>query len=97
MSGTMTASAILDRTYLEVRCKLLEVAAIFDRIERGAESGQADNDPRLQQLRDAVAIVGGTDPDRAERLQMLFSDPYVPNWNRRSNTGANGTPGGRRS
>jgi hypothetical protein len=29
--------------------------------------------------------------DRAERIQMLFSDPYVPHWNRRESRATNGT------
>ena len=28
--------------------------------------------------------------DRAEKIQMLFSDAYVPNWNRREKVGKNG-------
>ncbi len=36
MIGTpMAAQAVLDREYLEVRAKILELAATFDRMERG--------------------------------------------------------------
>ncbi|MSR59629.1 MAG: hypothetical protein EXS05_18635 [Planctomycetaceae bacterium] len=91
MSATPNATAILDRVYLEVRCKLLEVAASLDRIHRADGHDNIESDPRLQQLLDGIAILGSHEGDRAERIQMLFSDPYVPNWNRHDRPGLNGT------
>jgi hypothetical protein len=72
----------LDRVYLEVRCKLLDVAAMLDRIERLDGDSIAADDPRLLQFREALAVLSREGTDRAERIQMLFSDPYVANWSR---------------
>jgi hypothetical protein len=84
MSATLTAEAVLERVYLEVRCRLLDVAASLDRIER-ADGGEAVLcDARWKQPQDGIAILASEGPDRAERIQMLFSDPYVANWNRRN-------------
>lgn len=82
MPSPMAATAVLDRVYLEVRCRLLDVAAALDRIERAEGSDDALDDARWKQLREGIAILGSTGADRAERIQMLFSDSYVPNWNR---------------
>jgi hypothetical protein len=83
MSATMAATVVLDRVYLDVRCRLLDVAAALDRIERADGSDEALNDPRWRQLREGIAILKSDGADRAERIQMLFSDSYVPNWSRR--------------
>jgi hypothetical protein len=83
MSAAMTAGAVLEKVYLDVRCKLLDIAACLDRLERADGSDDIEGDTRLLQLLDGIAILGSNQPDRAERIQMLFSDPYVPNWNRR--------------
>lgn len=82
MAAPVPAATVLDRVYLEVRCKLLDVAAMLDRIERVDGDSVAADDPRLQQFREALAILGHEGADRAERIQMLFSDPYVANWSR---------------
>ena len=67
---------VLDRYFLEVRCKLLEVAAVLDRIDRGG----GVNDARLEKLVQAAAVLRETQQGRAEKLQQLFSLPYDPNW-----------------
>lgn len=85
MSAPMAANAVLDRLYLEIRCRLLDVAAALDRIERAEGGDDVSNDARWNQLQKGIAILEGDGADRAERIQMLFSDAYVPNWNRRSN------------
>ncbi len=79
---TLTAQAILDRHYLELRCGLLDLAAAFDRVERAQGAAQTLTDPRMQLLAEGVKIVASSGTDRAERLQLLLSDPYVANWNK---------------
>ena len=74
----MTASQVLDREFLELRAKILELAASFDRLERGA--GCVADDPRLQRLRDALQLLGPTQENRAEQVQLLFSRPYAQQW-----------------
>ncbi len=78
MPPTATAAQILDREFLTIRGKLLEVAAALDRIQRG--QGSADNDPRLKKIRETMEILGCEGADRAEQLQLIFSLPYEPGW-----------------
>jgi hypothetical protein len=74
----LPARDVLDRYFLEARAKLLDVAAILDRLDRGGPS----DDPRLQKLLQALTILQekSTAADRAEKLQLLFSRPYDPAW-----------------
>jgi hypothetical protein len=77
------ADQILDESFLEVRAKLLEVAATLDRIDRSAdeESPLTDrNKPRRASINDAIRILLSEGPDRAERLQRLFSREYQADW-----------------
>lgn len=83
MSAEMTAGAVLDRVYLEIRARLLEIGASLDRIDRSEGRDDLAADSRLTQLQEGLAILAAAGGDRAERIQMLFSDPYVANWNRR--------------
>lgn len=77
----LPAAAALDSYFLEVRCKLLDVAAIFDRIDRGVGADAAGGDPRVARLRAAVETLLRAGP-RAERVQEIFSLQYDPNWAR---------------
>ena len=86
MPHTATGSEILDREFLTIRGKLLEVAAALDRIERG--KGQTASDPRLAKFQESLAILGREGGNRAEQLQMLFSLPYEREW-RHSRSGPN--------
>ncbi len=76
----MTARQLLDRDFLEVRARLLDIASSLDRIDRGADPPTARGDTRYRQLGDALRLLTDARSDRAERLQMLFSLPYDPNW-----------------
>jgi hypothetical protein len=77
----LTGQDVLNQFYLEARARLLDVAAVFDRFDRGQPS---PNDPRIDQLRRAVQILGEStnadSPNRAERLQLHFSLNYDENW-----------------
>ena len=56
-------------------------------------SGRPDavvSDPRLIQIAKGIEILSSAGFDRAERIQMLFSDPYIPQWNRRYTRATNG-------
>lgn len=72
------AAQVLDREYLEIRAKILELAASFDRIQRGG--GSVEQDARFQLLRTALQSLLTTDEDRAEQIQLLFSLEYDPDW-----------------
>jgi hypothetical protein len=82
MSSPLSARQVLDRHYLEIRARLLEVAACLDRIDRADSSDALQNDPRLALIREGIEILNTPDNDRAERIQLLFSDRYEPNWKR---------------
>jgi hypothetical protein len=75
----LSAADALDRYFLEARARLLDLAAILDRIERG---DSVPSDPRLARIREALTILQGTGTDRAERIQQVFSLAYEATWER---------------
>lgn len=76
----MNSQQILDREFLEIRAKILEVAAALDRIERAG--GDVSSDSRMKLIADAIRVIaiGQSDPIRAEKIQLLFSRTYDENW-----------------
>jgi hypothetical protein len=78
----LPADRVLDQFFHECRSKLLDVAAIFDRLGRGADAQGAGADPRAVKLHRAVEILLGAAPNKAELLQQLFSLAYDPDWKR---------------
>jgi hypothetical protein len=78
----LTAGQALDAYFLEARSKLLDLAAVLDRIERGREAGAVEADPRVAKLRQAVELLRESGTRRAERVQYLFSLDYDPAWKR---------------
>jgi hypothetical protein len=76
----LPAAQVLDAYFLEARSKLLDLAAMLDRVDRGANASRLGDDPRLARIRQAVELLAGAGPDRAARVQELFSLPYDPNW-----------------
>jgi hypothetical protein len=78
----MPAQAALDAWFLEARARLLDLAAILDRVGRGAGAAQADADPRLQKIRQALEVLHDQSGGRAERIQRIFSLDYDPSWER---------------
>jgi hypothetical protein len=80
MSESHTAHEILEREFLEIRARVLQVGAALDRLDRGA--GDVASDPRLTGLRKAIDVLNNAEGDRAERIQMIFSRHYNPHWSR---------------
>ena len=79
------AKALLDQQFLEMRWRALSLAADLDRLERAAGGPQllASADPRLAKLRDALKVLLQNEPERAApnraaRVQMIFSDMTPP-------------------
>lgn len=70
----------LDRGYLELRSRVLDIAAGLDRVERGSDADAVRADDRLRRLADAMRLVIDGKADRAQRVQLLFSLPYDANW-----------------
>jgi hypothetical protein len=74
----MPATRVMDQFYLEARSKLLDLAAILDRLDRG--EGTAAADARLEKIRKAALILLEQGNGLAERIQQLFSLDYDANW-----------------
>ena len=81
MAATLQAPQVLERHFLELRCGLLDMAAALDRLERAAGYDTVKTDPRLKRVREALKILDSAGTNRAERIQMLFSDAYEAGWN----------------
>ena len=82
MMTPLPAAQALDRYFLEARSKLLDLAAILDRIGRGQGAQEFDNDPRLEKIREALEVLYDKSGGRAERIQQIFSLAYEPGWER---------------
>ena len=84
MSKSVTplpAKTALENYFFEARAKLLDIAAILDRINRGQESGEVPaNDPRIERIRKALEVLHDQSGGRAERIQQIFSLDYDPSW-----------------
>ena len=80
MTKPLSAADMLDREFLQVRCRLLEIAAALDRIDRSASAEAVQSDPRMANLLEGAAILHDGKPNRAERVQMVFSDAYDASW-----------------
>ena len=70
----------LDAYFLEARGKLLDLAAILDRIGRGGGAAAVEDDPRLAKVRQALEVLHDRSGGRAERIQQIFSLDYDPKW-----------------
>ena len=79
----LPANNALDQFFLEARCKLLDVAAILDRINRGRDAGEVlANDPRVEKIRKALEVLHDQSGGRAERIQQIFSLEYDQAWDK---------------
>lgn len=79
-------NGVMNQSYLEVRCMVLEIAATLDRLDRapgpasaaGGTAAAAANevaDPRMKLLRQAIDVLAAPcySTDRAERILRMFS------------------------
>jgi len=78
MTLPIDAQEVLEREFLEIRAKLLQLAASFDRLDRGA--GSVVGDARYDLIRRGLEILSSEAPDKAEQLQLLFSRNYDDDW-----------------
>lgn len=83
MLANRAAADVLNREFLEVRCKILELAAAMDRLDRA--TGSVADDPRLAKIHEAMEVVADQRSDRAEQVQLIFSRPYHDHWQREMN------------
>ena len=80
MPTTRTAIEMLDRHFLEIRHRMLDIAAALDRIDRADDAAKTRSDLRYLQLDQAIRVLTDGKPARAERIQMVFSLPYDQHW-----------------
>ena len=82
MAIPMNSQQVLDREYLEIRGKILEVAASLDRLERAA--GDVTEDPRMALVYEGLQIAlqsnDAQEDSRAKQIQLLFSREYADSW-----------------
>lgn len=77
-SVVKTGAQVLDDRHLEIRARILELAAELDRVDRG---GGATKDPRMDLIHSGIRILlDGPPSAKAEKVQLLFSDAYEPGW-----------------
>jgi hypothetical protein len=78
MSISPQTPDVLEREFLELRARLLQAAAQLDRVDRAG--GIAADDARLGRIHEAIEVLAGPGPQRAEQVQMIFSRPYDADW-----------------
>lgn len=73
MISQLTRAQLLDLYFLEARCKLIEVAAFLDRLDRAP----GETDFRGKAFREALGRLASDTPGRAEQVLLALSDPTV--------------------
>ena len=91
IESKLSAKQYLDREFLEIRCRLLDIASAMDRMSRAGDSTAIRSDYRLQLISQALGVVADDKPNHAERVQLAFSDAYEANWRASLNVPKNGT------
>lgn len=75
----MNSEEILEREFFEIRAKILELAAAFDRLDRAP--GDISDDARLPLLEESLRVLQQVSrEDRAEQVQLIFSREYDEQW-----------------
>jgi len=80
MSAALSAPEVLNRYFLDMRSRVLDLAAALDRVECAKDPQAATADPRLTKLHNALKLLTDGNPNRAERVQLLFSQSFDPAW-----------------
>jgi hypothetical protein len=75
---SLTALETLNREFLEIRCRILDLAAMLDRLERSDDN--VGDDPRLKRVHEALDVLKKVKAERAEQVQLTFSRPYDEGW-----------------
>ena len=78
MTTSPAAAKLLDREFLDIRSKLIDLAASLDRIQRAP--GSVADDPRMDKITQALQILATSAPACTEQIQILFSLPYDEHW-----------------
>lgn len=83
-----TKQSLLDQQFIDARCKLIDLAAFLDRIDRH----EGEPDFRLAGLRRALPILLEERPDRARAVLESLSDTSAEPIERATIQGAYGAP-----
>ena len=84
-------SEVLQQTFLLARAKILEVAAILDRLDHAADAASVKPNAQHEKLNQAISLLANfehqqqsgalrNERSRAAAIQMLFSLPFDPDW-----------------
>lgn len=84
----LSKQELLDLQFIEIRHKLVEVAAFLDRVER--HTGEPDF--RLAALTDAVQVLSSDQPNKAASILEALSDQSTALPESASFQGATGAP-----
>lgn len=71
---------VLSQQFLEIRCKILDLAAQLDRLERGGNASSLASDPKFALIQKGLQLLTKEQPAKAQAIQELFSIPYDPSW-----------------
>lgn len=88
----MTRQQVLDRYFMDARCKLIDIAAFLDRVDRS----EGKDDFRLKAFKEALGKLEGRRKNRAEQVLLTFSDPTTEPIAKAPGKGACGAYPGRR-
>ena len=80
MPVKLSRDELVDREFLEIRCRLIDIAASLDRLDRSDAGTPIVSDPRGTKLIEAIRLLTDSRGDRTRRVQMVFSDTYDGAW-----------------
>lgn len=70
---------VVEQEYLQMRAKILEMAAFLDRLDPAAEHSSI-TESRLSLLRQGCELLLDAEGEKAARVQLLFSRHYDSQW-----------------
>jgi hypothetical protein len=82
----MTKQQILDLYFLDARHKLVELAALLDRVERA----DGKDDFRLKAFRAGLGKLSGGKKEKVKSVLLAFSDPTIEPIAKAASKGARG-------
>lgn len=65
------ATNLVDLGFMDSRSKIIDLAAFLDRVQRAGQ----DDDFRVVALKNALALLSQSEPQRAKNVLLSFSDP----------------------
>ncbi|HTX55091.1 MAG TPA: hypothetical protein VMD08_16925 [Candidatus Baltobacteraceae bacterium] len=71
----MSHKQVADMYFLEMRAKLLDIAAFMDRLDRAHDAETASPDFRVDALRRGCQELLAAGPGRTARIHLCLSDP----------------------